>query len=119
MSECSGNPANCSFCGVSLPPLLNPHADVTTEHQGRLRQERSDWMFCQPGPMFRLQGRRMRRRRVHGVSPGPIVPNITGGADTDRDVKTCKACMGNFQTCRKSEVSASEGVEKVRRAPEV
>jgi hypothetical protein len=37
---------------------------------------------------------------------------------TTRDVKTCKACMGNFQTCRKSEVSAgaSEGIERARPA---
>ncbi|ORX37239.1 hypothetical protein BD324DRAFT_625383 [Kockovaella imperatae] len=28
------------------------------------------------------------------------------------DIKTCSVCMGNFSSCRKAEVSATEGVEK-------
>ncbi len=30
------------------------------------------------------------------------------------DVKTCKACSRNYQTCRKAQVTASEGVERVK-----
>ncbi|KAI9634669.1 uncharacterized protein MKK02DRAFT_16022 [Dioszegia hungarica] len=33
------------------------------------------------------------------------------------NVATCKACSGNYQSCRKAQISAVEGVERVEKAP--
>jgi len=78
MSECSGNPANCLFCGPAC---------AKNEVSGCAANP-ADCTVCQ--------------------GKGCVAVECTG------DINTCKACKDNFQNCRKAEVTAPEGIERVQ-----
>ncbi|RSH88517.1 uncharacterized protein EHS24_001062 [Apiotrichum porosum] len=84
MSSCSGNPSNCGFCGVQS----TEHGCAKTDVAG---------CAANPSQCTACQGN------------GCLATECTGNPGT------CKACTaGHFSSCRKAELSATEGIERVR-----
>ncbi|KAK1925894.1 hypothetical protein DB88DRAFT_485508 [Papiliotrema laurentii] len=121
--SCSGNPKNCDFCGQAASDCAKSEVSgcaADPQHCAVCKGAGCVAMACTGYvelPRFHRNHPSLSTLTFPPVSPPWLSFRcVPGQILTLSDVKTCKTCMGNFQSCRKAEVSATEGIERARPA---